>query len=539
MQSTSLDFGDINNISDIFLSACKQYGDKPAFTCMGQTLTFNEIEALSAQFAAYIQNHTHLKSGDRIAIQLPNTLQFPVAVFGAMRAGLVVVSTNPLYTAREMEHQFVDSGAKALFIFANMAHLAEKVLPKTAIETVIVTQLGDMHPFVKRHLINTVVKHVKKMQPAYHLPQSISLLQALALGSKSQCADATLSLDDTAVLQYTGGTTGVSKGAQLLHRNLVANMLQVKPLVEEDLDGDQEVVIAPLPLYHIYAFVLCLVMCQAGHQVVLIPNPRDIDGFVKELRKHKFSSFAGLNTLFVALCHNENFRKLDFSYLKQTLSGGMALTHKAADVWQAVTGCQIREGYGLTETSPVVTLNPKGAIRIGSIGLPITNTELQVIDNDGNTLGYGKEGELCVRGPQVMAAYWNNQAATDAVMLGEWLRTGDIVIIHEDGYVRLVDRKKDMIIVSGFNVYPNEIDDVMSSHPDVLECAAIGVPSEVSGERVKLYVVKSNPDLTEEDLINYAKEHLSGYKAPKEIEFKDVLPKTNVGKILRRALRYS
>ncbi|HBD23096.1 MAG TPA: long-chain fatty acid--CoA ligase [Oceanospirillaceae bacterium] len=537
MTADAINLESYQSITEIFNEACERYGDKPAFSCMGLTLSFNDMDRLSAQFASYLQNHTYLEPGDRIAIQLPNVLQFPIAVFGAMRAGMVVVNTNPLYTAREMEHQFNDSGAKALLILANMAHLAEEVLPKTNIGTVLVTELADMHPFAKRLLINTVVKKVKKLVPPFNLPQALSFRKALSMGSAQPAKPVATTLDDTAALQYTGGTTGVSKGAQLLHRNLVANMLQVRASVKEDLPGESEIVIAPLPLYHIYAFTLSLVMADCGHHLVLIPNPRDIPGFVKELGKHKFSSFAGLNTLFVALCNNPDFAKLDFSNLKQTLSGGMALTHAAADRWQSVTGCAIREGYGLTETSPVVTLNPHDDPRVGYIGKPILNTELMVIDDNGQPLPNGEEGELCIRGPQVMAGYWNRPEATAEVMLDDWFKTGDVAIISDDGFVRLVDRIKDMIIVSGFNVYPNEIDDLASQHPDIVECAAVGVPHEESGEAVKLFVVTSNPELTAEDVTAYCREHMTAYKVPKLVEFRDELPKTNVGKILRRALR--
>jgi long-chain acyl-CoA synthetase len=537
MTVDTIDMGSYQSVADVFLEACGRHGDKPAYTCMGQTFSFREMDKLSEQFASYIQNHTDLQPGDRIAIQLPNVLQFPIAVFGAMRAGLVIVNTNPLYTAREMEHQFNDSGAKALLILANMAHLAETVVPKTQVETVLVTELADMHPFAKRLLINTVVKKVKKLVPAYNLPQAISFRKALSLGSAKPAQPVAVKLSDAAALQYTGGTTGVSKGAELLHSNLVANMVQVRSSVDEDLKGESEIVISPLPLYHIYAFTLSLVMTDCGHHVVLIPNPRDIPGFVKELGKYKFNSFAGLNTLFVGLCNNPEFAKLDFSGLKQTLSGGMALTHAAADRWRDVTGCSIREGYGLTETSPVVTLNPYDDIRVGYIGKPVAGTELMVIDEDGNKLANGEEGELCVRGPQVMAGYWNRAEATAEVMLDDWFKTGDVAIMSDDGFVRLVDRKKDMIIVSGFNVYPNEIDDLASQHPGIIECAAVGIAHETSGETVKLFVVKSDPALTEDAVIAYCREHMTAYKVPKAVEFRDELPKTNVGKILRRALR--
>jgi len=537
-QIDGVELGHYQSVADVFLEACNKHAQKPAYSCMGQTLSFEDVERLTANFASYLQNHTDLEVGDRIAIQLPNVLQFPIAIFGAMRAGMVVVNTNPLYTAREMEHQFNDSGAKALLILANMAHLAEQVVPKTSIKHVIVTELADMHPFAKRLLINTVVKRVKKMVPAYSLPQALSFRDALALGAKKAPTAVALSLDDTAVLQYTGGTTGVSKGAQLLQKNLVSNMMQVRELIVNILDTDTEVVIAPLPLYHIYAFTVSLVMSDMGHELVLIPNPRDIPGFVKELSRHKFTSFIGLNTLFVALCNNKDFTELDFSHLKHTLSGGMALTEAAAATWKKVTACEVQEAYGLTETSPAVSFNPYHDIRLGTIGKALPGTQVKVIGADGSDLGFNQEGELCVKGPQVMAGYWQLPEATAAVLGADgWLKTGDVAILAEDGFIRLVDRIKDMINVSGFNVYPNEIDDIASQHPGILECAAVGIPNEVSGETVKLFVVKLDPNLTEADVLAHCRENLTGYKVPKEIEFKNELPKTNVGKILRRALR--
>ena len=537
-QIDGVELGHYQSVADVFLEACDKHAQKPAYSCMGQTLSFEDVERLTANFASYLQNHTDLEVGDRIAIQLPNVLQFPIAIFGAMRAGMVVVNTNPLYTAREMEHQFNDSGAKALLILANMAHLAEQVVPKTSIKHVIVTELADMHPFAKRLLINTVVKRVKKMVPAYSLPQALSFRDALALGAKKAPTAVALSLDDTAVLQYTGGTTGVSKGAQLLQKNLVSNMMQVRQLIVNILDTDTEVVIAPLPLYHIYAFTVSLVMSDMGHELVLIPNPRDIPGFVKELSRHKFTSFIGLNTLFVALCNNKDFTELDFSHLKHTLSGGMALTEAAAATWKKVTACEVQEAYGLTETSPAVSFNPYHDIRLGTIGKALPGTQVKVIGADGSDLGFNQEGELCVKGPQVMAGYWQLPEATAAVLGADgWLKTGDVAILAEDGFIRLVDRIKDMINVSGFNVYPNEIDDIASQHPGILECAAVGIPNEVSGETVKLFVVKLDPNLTEADVLAHCRENLTGYKVPKEIEFKNELPKTNVGKILRRALR--
>ena len=537
-QIDGVEFGQYQSVADVFLEACDKHAQKPAYSCMGQTLSFEDVERLTANFASYLQNHTELEVGDRIAIQLPNVLQFPIAVFGAMRAGIVVVNTNPLYTAREMEHQFNDSGAKALLILANMANMAEQVVPKTGIKLVMVTELADMHPFPKRLLINTVVKRVKKMVPAYSLPQAVSFRHTLALGAKKAPVAVALTLDDTAVLQYTGGTTGLSKGAQLLHKNLVGNMMQVREIIVDILDGDREVMIAPLPLYHIYAFTVSLVMSDMGHELVLIPNPRDIPGFVKELSRHNFTSFAGLNTLFVALCNNKEFTELDFSHLKHTISGGMALTESAAKTWQKVTGCQVQEAYGLTETSPAVSFNPYRDIRLGTIGIALSGTQVKVIGADGSDLGFNQEGELCVKGPQVMAGYWQRPEATAEVIDADgWFKTGDVAILAEDGFIRLVDRIKDMINVSGFNVYPNEIDDIASQHPGILECAAVGIPNEVSGETVKLFVVKSDPNLTEADVLAHCRENLTGYKVPKEIEFKNELPKTNVGKILRRALR--
>jgi long-chain acyl-CoA synthetase len=437
-----------------------------------------------------------------------------------------------------MEHQFNDSGAKALVVLANMANLAEQVVPKTDIKHVVVTELADMHPFAKRLLINTVVKRVKKLVPAFSLPAAVSFRAALSLGTKQAPTPVTINLNDTAVLQYTGGTTGVSKGAQLLHQNLVANMMQVREVTKDVLDGEHEIIISPLPLYHIYAFTLSLVMSDMGHEVVLIPNPRDIPAFVKELSKHKFSSFAGLNTLFVALCNNKDFAELDFSHFKHTISGGMALTQAAADTWHKVTGCTVQEGYGLTETAPVVSINPYTDIRIGTIGKVVRGTQVKVIDKDGNELGFDQEGELCVKGPQVMAGYWHQPEATAAALDDEgWFKTGDVAVLAEDGFIRLVDRIKDMINVSGFNVYPNEIDDIASQHPGIVECAAVGIPHEVTGETVKLFVVKSDPNLTEADVIAHCREKLTAYKVPKAVEFRDELPKTNVGKILRRALR--
>ncbi|HBM09280.1 long-chain fatty acid--CoA ligase [Pseudomonas sp. Choline-3u-10] len=528
------------NIQAVLKQSCEQFADKPAFSNLGKTLTYGELYKLSGEFAAYLQQNTDLQPGDRIAVQLPNVLQYPIVVFGAMRAGLIVVNTNPLYTAREMEHQFNDSGAKGLVCLANMAHLAEEVLPKTGIRHVVVTEVGDMLPTVKRMLVNAVVKHVKKMVPAYNLPKAVKFTDAMALGRGKAPREANPASDDVAVLQYTGGTTGVAKGAMLSHRNIVANMLQCRALMGSELGNGCETMVAPLPLYHIYAFTFhCMTMMLIGAHNVLITNPRDLPTFVKDLGKYRFTGFVGLNTLFVALCNNEDFRKLDFSSLKATFSGGMALQLAAAERWQQVTGCEICEGFGMTETSPVVSVNPFGGIQIGTIGIPMPSTLCKVIDDEGNDLPMGAIGELCVKGPQVMKGYWQRQDATDEILDADgWLKTGDIGIIQDDGYMRIVDRKKDMILVSGFNVYPNELEDVLATLPGVLQCAAIGVPDERAGEAIKLFVVvKPGESLTKEQVMQHMHDNVTGYKRPKTVEFRDSLPTTNVGKILRRELR--
>ena len=528
------------NIQAVLKQSCERFADKPAFSNLGKTLTYGELYKLSGDFAAYLQQNTDLQPGDRIAVQLPNLIQYPIVVFGAMRAGLIVVNTNPLYTAREMEHQFNDAGAKALVCLANMAHLAEEVLPKTGIKHVVITEVADMLPPLKRMLINAVVKHVKKMVPAYSLPKAVKLNDALALGRGKAVREASPKSEDVAVLQYTGGTTGVAKGAMLTHRNIVANMLQCKALMGANLNDGSEVLIAPLPLYHIYAFTFhCMAMMLSGNHNILISNPRDLPAMIKDLGKYRFSGFVGLNTLFVALCNSEDFRKLDFSALKVTLSGGMALQLATAERWKQVTGCPICEGYGLTETSPVASVNPIEHIQLGSIGIPVPSTQFKVINDDGQQLAQGEIGELCIKGPQVMKGYWQRPEATDEVIDADgWFKTGDIGVIQEDGYIRIVDRKKDMILVSGFNVYPNELEDVLASLPGVLQCAAIGVPDEKSGEAIKLFVVvKPGESLTKEQVMQHMHDNLTGYKRPRYVEFRESLPTTNVGKILRRELR--
>lgn len=529
-----------NSVTDVFHSAVKRFASKPAFSCMGKTLTFADLDRLSANFAAWLQHETDLVPGDRIAIQLPNVLQFPVAVFGALRAGLVVVNTNPLYTEREMAHQFKDSNAKAIVILANMADKLEKVLDRTDIQHVLVTQLADLHDVPKRWLINAVVKHVKKMVPAYSLPSAVGFRDALKKGASLHHTEVQRTMDDVAALQYTGGTTGMPKGAMLTHCNLVANMLQARAAIGEHLTDGEELVVAPLPVYHIYTFTVnCLFLMETGNHSLLITNPRDLPSFVKELKGLPFTGFIGLNTLFNALCNRDDFKQLDFSKLKLTISGGMALTKAAAKRWEETTGCPIAEGYGLTETSPIVSFNPTNAIQLGTIGKPVAGTAVKVVDADGNdVLALGEPGELCVKGPQVMKGYWQREDETrNSIDEDGWFHTGDIAILQDDGYIKIVDRKKDMILVSGFNVYPNEVEDVVAAHPDILESAAVGVPDEDSGEAIKLFVVSKNSELDAETLRKWCKKELTGYKVPKFVEFRDELPKTNVGKVLRRQLR--
>jgi len=537
----SLNPAGYQSLTDILALAVEKYNDKPAFTSVGRTLTYRELGEKSDQFAAYFQNETDLVPGDRIAIQLPNVIQYPVVLFGAMKAGLIVVNTNPLYTPKELEHQFNDAGVKALVVFANMAHNVEKILSKTSIQHVIITEIADFHSPVKRLLVNSVVKYVKKMVPKYHLPNALRLNDVLAKGADKTVAKVRMTPEQIAVLQYTGGTTGVAKGAMLTHANLISNTFQLSSRLNVILDEGDEIYIAPLPLYHIYAFLIHgLTLLERGGHSVLIPNPRDLPGFVKELKKWKFTGFVGLNTLFVGLCNRKDFRELDFSNLKLTCSGGMPLTHSAAEEWQAVTGCVVVEGYGLTETSPVVSFNPIGKEQIGTIGIPIAETEIKIQDRDGQALPQGESGMLCVRGPQVMKGYWNQEAATREVMTEDgFLITGDIAVQHEDGYLQIVDRAKDMIIVSGFNVYPTEVEDCLSSHPDILESAAIGVPDDKAGEAVKAFIVlKTEVETLDAQVLRvYCKEHLAAYKVPKYVEIRTELPKTNVGKVLRRALR--
>jgi len=544
---STIDIHAYTSVVEVFERSCKRFADRPAFSNLGVTLTYAELERHSAAFAAWLQQHTDLVPGDRIAVQMPNVLQYPIAVFGALRAGLIVVNTNPLYTEREMRHQFKDSGARALVYLNMFGKRVQEVLPDTGIEYLIEAKMGDLLPAAKGWLINTVVDKLKKMVPAYQLPQAVSFKQVLRDGRSLSHKPVPLSLDDIAVLQYTGGTTGLAKGAMLTHANLVANMLQVLacfsqhgPDGQKMIKEGQEVMIAPLPLYHIYAFTAnCMCMMVTGNHNVLITNPRDIAGFIKELGKWRFSGLLGLNTLFVALMDHPGFRQLDFSALKVTNSGGTALVKATAERWESLTGCRIVEGYGLTETSPVASTNPYGQLaRLGTVGIPVAGTAFKVIDDDGNELPLGERGELCIKGPQVMKGYWQQPEATAQTLDAQgWLKTGDIAVIDPDGFTRIVDRKKDMIIVSGFNVYPNEIEDVIMGHPQVANCAAIGVPDERSGEAVKLFVVPREGGLSVDELKAYCKANFTGYKVPKHIVLRESLPMTPVGKILRRELR--
>ncbi|PTQ88492.1 AMP-binding protein [Agitococcus lubricus] len=522
---------------DLFKDACRKYANKPAFSNMGRTLTFAELDKYSATFATWLQQNTELHIGDRIAIQLPNVLQYPIAVFGALRAGLVVVNTNPLYTAREMEHQFKDAGCKALLTLANFAHLVQEVLPRTGIRYVMISEIADMMPLPKRLMMNSVVKYLKRKVPAYNLPDAIPFTQMMS-ANPNKLQEASPKPEDIAVLQYTGGTTGIAKGAMLTHKSITSNMVQTHAFLATVLETGRETMVCPLPLYHIFAFgVSCIGMIMGMH-TLLITNPRDIKGFIQELKTWPFTAIMGLNTLFVALMNHPEFKKLDFSRLKLTIAGGMAMQQQVALDWEKLTNCPVCEGYGMTESSPVISLNPPNAIQIGTIGLPTPNTEVRIVNEEGQDMPIGEAGELWARGPQLMKGYWQRaQATAETMTVDGWLKTGDIAMIQPDGYIKIVDRKKDMILVSGFNVYPNEIEEIAAAHAGVLESAAVGMPDQKSGEVVKLFVVKKDPELTEESLMIHLKTGLTAYKLPRSIVFKDELPKSPVGKILRRELR--
>lgn len=528
------------SLCDVFDTSVRKFAALPAFVNMGTTITYAELDCLSRSFAAYLQNVVKLPRGARVALMMPNLLQYPVAMFGALRAGYTVVNCNPLYSPRELEYQLKDSGAEAIVIVENFAHVLAQIVQKTQIRQVITTQLGDLLDFPKRQVVNLVVKFVKRMVPAWQLPGSVSIRSALAVGRGQSWVPADVGPGDIAFLQYTGGTTGVPKGAMLTHRNLVANLQQAHAWLKNALEEGREIVITPLPMYHIFALTAnCLTFMKIGAINVLITNPRDLQGFVKELGKYRFSVITGVNTLYNALLNSPDFAKLDFSHLHVSLAGGMAVHRSVAERWHQVTGKALIEAYGLTETSPAVTVNPLDLAEYnGSIGLPIPSTEIAIRDDEGNDLPPGQAGELCVRGPQVMKGYWQRPDETAKVFMPDgFLRTGDVAAVDENGFVRIVDRKKDMIIVSGFKVFPNEIEDVVSLHPGVQEVGAVGLSDSTSGEAVTIVVVKRDPNLSADDLIAHCRLHLTGYKIPRHVEFREELPKTNIGKILRRSLR--
>ncbi|WP_202300617.1 long-chain-fatty-acid--CoA ligase FadD [Dryocola clanedunensis] len=527
------------SLVDMFEQATARYADQPAFVNMGEVMTFRKLEERSRAFAAYLQEGLGLQKGDRVALMMPNLLQYPIALFGILRAGMVVVNVNPLYTPRELEHQLNDSGASAIIIVSNFAHTLEKVVDKTQVKHVILTRMGDQLSAAKGTVVNFVVKYIKRLVPKYHLPDAISFRSALHNGYRMQYVKPEVISTDLAFLQYTGGTTGVAKGAMLTHRNMLANLEQVRAAYSPLLFERKELVVTALPLYHIFALTMnCLLFIELGGQNLLITNPRDIPGLVKELAKYPFTAMTGVNTLFNALLNNKEFQQLDFSSLHLSAGGGMPVQHAVAERWVKLTGRYLLEGYGLTECAPLVSANPHDIDRhTGSIGLPVPSTDVKLINDDGDEVPPGEPGELCVKGPQVMLGYWQRPDATDEIMHDGWLRTGDIATMDEEGFMRIVDRKKDMILVSGFNVYPNEIEDVVMEHPGVLEVAAVGVPGGAGGETVKIFVVKKDPSLSEEALTTFCRRHLTAYKVPKLVEFRDELPKSNVGKILRRELR--
>ena len=537
----NIDLSAFHSIVDVLEQSCSKYKDRMAYHNMGAELTYAELDYLTRNFAASLQN-MGLQQGDRIALMMPNILQYPVALFGALRAGLIVVNTNPMYTARELRHQLVDSGARAIVVVENFASVLESVRDEVPLEHIITTGVGDLLDFPKSFIVNFVLRHVKKTIPAWSLPGSVKFQDVLDKGKKLPLKPVNIAFEDVAFLQYTGGTTGVAKGAMLTHRNIVANLLQARTWLSQMDDESREIIITALPLYHIFALTAnCLTFIYLGGSNILVTDPRDMPGFVKELGRHPFTAITGVNTLFNGLLNTDGFADLDFSTVKMTLGGGMAVQKAVADKWKEVTGVTLLEAYGLTETSPAACINPVSLEEFnGYIGLPISSTEGAIIDDDGQFLPVGETGELCIRGPQVMKGYWQRPEATEEVLRADgWLQTGDIAVMTEDGYFKIVDRKKDMILVSGFNVYPNEIEDVVALMPKVLEVAAIGVPNEKSGEAVSLFVVKKDPTLTEEEIRAFCKENLTGYKRPRYIEFMDDLPKSNVGKILRRELRDS
>ncbi len=528
-----------SSINELFDESVKNFGPAVAFECMGKTLSYTELDKLSAQFANYLTQVLKLQKGSRVAIQMPNILQYPVAMFGALRAGMVVVNTNPLYTPSEMKHQFNDSGADVIVIVENFASNLEKIRNEIQAKHIITTELGDLLGGLKGIIVNMVVKHVKKMVPAFSIPGAVSFKSALSKGSGFTFKPVKTTLDEPAFLQYTGGTTGVSKGAELTHGNIVANMQQISSWMKPKLREREEIVITALPLYHIFALTVnCLAMFKIGAHNVLITNPRDMKAFIGDLAKKRFTVMTGVNTLFNGLLNQEAFKSLDFSGLKIAVGGGMAVQKATAEKWKATTGVPLAEGYGLTETAPVASCNPiDGTERIGTIGLPLPNTEIMIADDAGNPLPIGERGEILIKGPQVMRGYWNRPEETANVMHGDWFKSGDIGVMDEDGFVKIVDRKKEMILVSGFNVYPNEVEDAIASCQGVLEVGVIGMPDPKSTEKVVAYVVRKDENLTAEKIIEHCKGYLTNYKVPREVYFTEELPKSNVGKILRRKIK--
>ena len=534
-----IDVGEYQSVREVFEESCRTYATRPAFSCMGRTLTFADLDALSSTFGGFLQSIGATR-GTRVALMMPNILQYPICVFGALRAGCTVVNVNPLYTARELEHQLVDSGAEVIVVVENFAQTLSQATHRTKIRHVIVTSIGELLA-VKGKVVDLVLRRVKRVIPQWSLPGAIRFTDAMKVGRKRTLTRVPIGHDDIAFLQYTGGTTGIAKGAMLLHRNVVANVLQarawLRPFIPE---GRREVILTPLPLYHIFSLTAnCLVFMSIGGENVLIPNPRDLPRFIREMRKHRFTAMTGVNTLFNALLNQPAFRHVDFAAFRLTLGGGMAVQEAVAKRWKEVTGVPLVEAYGLTETAPAATINPLDQAEFnGSIGLPIPSTDIVLRDEQGHDVPIGEAGEICIRGPQVMAGYWQRpQETADAMTADGYFKSGDIGTVDERGYVRIVDRKKDMILVSGFNVYPNEIEGIVAMHEGVLECAAVGVPDRKSGEAVKLFVVRRDPLLTAGQLVMHCRKHLAGYKCPRDVEFRTELPKSNVGKILRRTLR--
>jgi long-chain acyl-CoA synthetase len=537
-----IDLSQYASLVELLEESFARFSDRKAFICMDKSISYRDLDEMSLAFAAYLQSKG-LQKGARVALMMPNVLQYPIATAAVLRAGYAVVNVNPLYTPRELEHQLKDSGAEAIVVLENFAHTVQQVIGHTALKHVVIGSMGEMLG-LKGVIVNLVVRRVKKMVPAYSLPGATAFNDAIAAGRGIKFSKPKMAPDDVAFLQYTGGTTGVSKGATLLHRNILANVLQndawLQPALAVPPHLDQLLIVCALPLYHIFALTACFLLAvRAGGTNLLIPNPRDIAGFIKELMKYQVNSFPAVNTLYNGLMHHPDFKKIDFSKLKISNGGGMAVQRPVAEQWKKLTGCGIAEGYGLSETSPTLTCNPATSTAFnGSIGIPVPSTLISIRDDDGNEVPLGEAGEICAKGPQVMVGYWNRPDETAKVMTADgYFRTGDIGVMTPDGYTKIVDRKKDMILVSGFNVYPNEIEEVIASHPGVLECAVIGVADDKSGEAVKAFVVKKDPTITAEDIIKFCREELTGYKVPKLIEFRTELPKTNVGKILRRQLR--